>query len=902
MAFSRLPSLWRGVMRPGVYDRMSDDVRNPIPLALRAYDAGPAAIPRIHAAVTLRPQPAPASPTPDEPPSAPGGTPPPPGEPPDRDRRGGRRWRRGGGGQGDGPSRPRLRKLRLFLILTGLFLLALVSTAFGMMMAVASDIPLIENQQEYQHLGKNSYLFDDHWRPIGIFAAPNPEVIDTWKQISPEMIHAIIAVEDKRFWSDPGVDVRGIIRAFVSDITGGPTQGASTITEQFVKNALQQQGNRTILEKLREAALAFHLTRKWAPSKILTEYLNSIYFGNGAYGVESAARVYFGKQLGYDPNVATDGGTASCGDETTRLPSCASKLNYWQAALLAGMVSDPTAYNPIPFRPAAIDRRNLVLEDMLEQHYISRAQYEIGIAKGVPGPGDLEQPSEPAAAPYFTSWLRPQILAAVGVRPGATAQQQEAAEYRAYYGGLRIRTTLDLPMQQAADQAIAQDLPYGGSDSPVASLVAIDNRTGEVRAMVGGPIVDGHEDYGQYPFNLATEGERQPGSAFKPFTLTVALESGFGPDSVLLSAPADFIVPNSGGKEIFHVRNFGNTYSGPITLQEATDISDNSVFSRLGIEGLGPSGTSRIAALASQMGIQTPVSHNYAMILGGLTVGVNTLEMSHAYETFAAGGRRVYAPILGSPGKGPVGIAQINCPQRCDGRSELVATPHYKRILSASIAQEVHDMLAGVVQSGTGTAAAISGVDVVGKTGTTTNYADAWFVGWTPQMTTAVWVGFPNKLVPMATLFNGGPVEGGTYPAIIWHDFMTQALQILASEQPASKNTSTTSTSSTTSGPAPSTVGAPGTGQSTTGTPTTATTGAATGNGATGGGTAGGGTAGGGAVATGNPAPGGGGAAGGGTTGAGAGGGGTAGGGGSGSGTGGGAGSRSGGAGIGGGH
>ena len=657
-------------------------------------------------------------------------------------------------------------------------------------MSVASDIPQIENRQEYAKLGSNSYLYDNRWRPIGLFAAANPEVIDQWKQISRAVIRAVVAVEDKRFWADPGIDIKGIVRAFISDVSGGPTQGASTITEQFVKNALQQQGNRTILEKLREAALAFHLTQKWKPTKILTEYLNSAYFGNGAYGIESAARVYFGKQLGYDPNAATDGGTSSCGDYTNHLPSCASKLQYWQAALLAGMIANPSAYDPITNQQAAIDRRNLVLRDMLEQGDITRVHYEKGILQGVPTAADLQQPSEPAAAPYFTSWLRPQIIAAME-RGGVT---QKVAEYRAYYGGLKIRTTLDLKLQQAAEQSVAQILPYS-KGGPVASLVAIDNRTGEVRAMVGGPIVSNsagilQEDYKDSPFNLATEAERQPGSAFKPFTLAVALEHGYGPSSLMYSAPGDFVVPNSGGKEIFHVHNFGNAYSGAISLQAATDVSDNSVFARLGIQGLGRSGTKLIQAMAVNAGIRTPVSTNYAMILGGLKVGVSPLDMAHAYETFADGGRRVY-PSLASYG-GPTGIAEITY-----GHHDLKDRPNYRRVVPASIAQELHDMLTGPVQAGTATAAAISGLSVAGKTGTTTNYADAWFVGWTPQMTTAVWVGFPNKLIPMSTLFNGGPVEGGTFPAILWHSFMVQALQILASEQPSATHTSTTTTPTT---------------------------------------------------------------------------------------------------------
>ncbi len=458
-----------------------------------------------------------------------------------------------------------------------------------------------------------------------------------------------------------------------------------------------------------------------------------------------------------------------------------------------------------------------------------------------PAPGaDLgrrsSSPRSRAAAPYFTSWLRPQILAAMGLRHGVPAN---VAEYRAYYGGLKIRTTLDLKLQQAADQAISAELPTG-ENLPGASLVAIDNKTGEVRAMVGGPIVDGQEDYSQYPFNLATQGHRQPGSSFKPFTLAMALQyGGYGPDSIVDSAPQDFIVPNSGGKEHFIVHNFGNTYSGPITLAAATDISDNSVFAQVGIH----TGTKKIANFARRAGIRSPVSHNYAMILGGLKIGVSPLDMAHAYETFAEGGQRVYDNALGAPHKGPTGIAQIYCPKVCPHKT-MDDHPQYQRVLPASVAAVVHEMLTGVVQHGTGTEAAISGVDVAGKTGTTTNYADAWFVGWTPQLTTAVWVGYPNKLVPMTSAYNGAPVEGGTYPAIIWHSFMVQALQILAAENPTKDQSSTTTGTTTDTTSAPSSSSGSSGSSSGTATATTPTTG---GTGANGGGTpqtggAGGGT------------------------------------------------------------
>ena len=354
-----------------------------------------------------------------------------------------RRWRRGRDGR---RRKPKLRKLRLFSILIGFGLLAVISTVFGMMMSVASDLPQIENRAEYKAPEHNSYLYDDHWRKIGIFSPPNNEVIDTYGQLGPMMRDAIIAVEDKRFWTDPGVDVKGIARAFVSDVTGNPVQGASTIAQQFVKNALSQEDNRTVFEKLREAALAFHLTHEWPKTKILTEYLNSIYFGNGAYGAESAARVYFGKKLGYDPSLSSTGG---CGDAPLR--SCASALDAGQAALLAGMIANPSAFNPTAFPSSATSRRNVVLRDMYQQNYISHSQYVEGLNEGLPSAADIEQPEEPPAAPYFTSWLAPQIISAMergGVAP-------KVAEYRAYYGGLKIRTTIDLPMQQAAEQAIS---------------------------------------------------------------------------------------------------------------------------------------------------------------------------------------------------------------------------------------------------------------------------------------------------------------------------------------------------------------------------------------------------------------------------------------------------------------
>jgi penicillin-binding protein 1A len=747
-----------------------------------------------------------------------------------------RRWRRDRSGR---PPKPRVRKLRLLGILVALGALAFISLVFGMMMAVASDLPQLTNVTQ-QRQQVNSYLYDDTGKPIGIFASPTNTVIDSWSQISQSMVHAIVAVEDKRFWSDPGVDLKGVVRAFASDVTGGETQGGSTITEQFIKQVLGEENNRTIFEKLREAALAWQLTKRWTPMKILTQYLNTVYFGNGAYGIESAARVYFGAAHGYDANAGPDQPAGACGAATPqdpKRPTCASELEPWESALLAGMIANPTAFNP--FNPAtrklAMDRRNLVLQNMYQQGYLTRAKYDYATKQPLPPVADLQQPSEPPAAPYFTSWLRPQIIRAIELKDHVP---QKIAEYRAFYGGLKIKTTIDLPLQQAAQQAIDAEFPPG-TNGPTAALVAIDNQTGEVRAMVSG---DG--DWNQSQFNLAADSERQPGSAFKVFTLAEALATGeYGPDSLVDSAPQNilFKAPHIKPLQHFIVHNFGNTYSGPITLQEATDISDNTVFAQVGMHV----GTKLIALEAHRMGIRTPVSTNPAMIIGGLHTGVSPLDMAHAYETLAMGGVKVYNPILGDVDQGPIGIQSITCPQKdqiCGGSgADITNHPRYRRVLPAEVAATEKSMLEGVVSpGGTAPLAAIPGTVVWGKTGTTSNYVDAWFVGSTPQMTTAVWVGYPNSAVPMTTNYNGAPVEGGTFPAIIWNDFMTQALQILATEAADEHQGTTGATGTDTGGDTnptgtatnPSTV-TPSTGTTDTGTGTGngGNTGTGTGNG-----------------------------------------------------------------------
>jgi penicillin-binding protein 1A len=638
--------------------------------------------------------------------------------------------------------RTRLKRLRFLGLLFAVLVLGLISFVFGMFVAVASDLPSLTRFSLYKD-EKSSILYDDLGHPIGVLSQEN-RVIVTPEQIPRMVKNAVISIEDKRFWTNSGVDLRGIARAFVDDLEHkGAAQGASTIEEQFIKNALAAQSHRTIFEKLREAALAYQLSHKWSKEKIITAYLNTIYFGSGAYGIEAAAQTYFGQEPDH----------VGCGTPGQKL--CVEELKPWEAALLAGIIQSPTEYDPATHPAAAKDRRDTVLEQMYQQGYLTRSAYREALRQPLPATTAIQAPEEQSVegvdAGYFTSWVQQQVIERYG--------------QRAFYGGLKITTTLNLELQRAAEQAVNNYLSY--PEGPTASLVAIENSTGEVRAMVGG------RNYDESAFNLATEGERQPGSSFKAFDLAAALEHGISPDSVWSSKEKEFIVPDTDGHEKFVVHNDEGAYVGERTLTNALAYSDNSVFAEVGLDV----GTDKIAKLAHEMGITTPLSTNPAMTIGGLTTGVTPLDMAHAYETIAHGGERVSGTL--AEAGAPVGIQEVQAPNQplADGahseRNRVLA----HRVLSPEVASTETSMLETVLQYGTGKAAAI-GQFAAGKTGTTSNYVDAWFVGWDSKFTVAVWVGYPNKFIPMTSDFDGGPVLGGTFPALIWHDFQVAALQI----------------------------------------------------------------------------------------------------------------------------
>jgi penicillin-binding protein 1A len=659
--------------------------------------------------------------------------------------------------------KPKLKKLRFFLVFAGLGALAIISTIFGMMLSVSSDLPSLENHAQLR-VARNSVLFSSSGKDVTLakLTGAQNRILDESGEISPNVKNAVIAIEDKRFYEHSGVDYRGIARAVLQDVLRKrAAQGASTITQQFVKNVLEAQGQRTVFQKLREAALAYHLERQWPKDKILTQYLNTIYFGNGAYGIESAARTYFGTDAAYDPHAEKR----------------ATNLAPWQAAYLAGMIASPSAYDPVQHPVASHARMNLVLLRMLQQGMINRAQYDEQKNFYV-SPKSVRPPRPDSRVPYFSSWVTQQLL----------------DNYRStglvFGGGLKVTTSLDSDLQQAAEQAIRGRLAGIG---PSASLVAIDNKTGEVKAMVGG------SDFEHRPFNLATNGHRQPGSSFKPFTLIGALEKGVSPGRTFASSPRCYPVPHSKGEK-FCPKNYNDAYAGVTTLTGATVTSDNAVYAELGVDIVG---TNKIARVAHQMGVRTALSRNLAMTLGGLKEGVTPLEMAYAYSTLANDGERVWG-TLGPSSRSPVAIEKVLNP---DGSTRDVNHVRHTRVIPYGIAQTAKGILAQVISSGTGTAARI-GEFAAGKTGTTENYGDAWFVGFNKELTVAVWVGYPDKLKPMLTEYHGEPVAGGTFPAEIWHDFMTAWIKIRDTRKAAREgkdlseiSTTTTVTPTTTTTP-----------------------------------------------------------------------------------------------------
>jgi penicillin-binding protein 1A len=605
----------------------------------------------------------------------------------------------------------RIRKLRFLALLTVVFCVMTVSFAYGLVSSIASELPQLEPGKE-RRTERLGYIYaSDGKTVLAVLRGSESRIVVGSEQISPVMKQAIVAVEDRRFWEHRGVDAQGMARAVWADIRSQDfVQGGSTITQQFVKNQYTEQ-ERTVSRKLKEAALAWQLEQRWSKDRILTAYLNTIYFGNGAYGIEMAARVYFDEH-------ATD-------------------LTLPESALLAGLPASPGAYDPAANPEAAKVRRTTVLRLMLEQGLITAADYREADESPLPRADEIGVPGDKVRVGHFAEYVKQQLIPYYG-------------SGQVFGGGLKVYTSIDLDLQRLAHEAIDKWLP--DPKGPSAALVAIDPRDGRVLAMYGG------ESFHKSQFNLAVQGQRQTGSSFKPFVLATAVEQGISPSTVITSEPT---VVNLGDK-LWSVHNYEGSYLGPIDLQEATIHSDNSVYAQLTAQ-VGPE---NVADMAHRLGITRPLHDYFAIGLG--VEAVSPLEMARAFATFANGGERVDGSLLGNVPRAVLRVEDGNRADSNDAKPKKVIDPNETAI--------VNSILQRVVTEGTGTRAALDDRPVAGKTGTTENYGDAWFVGYTPQLAVAVWVGYADRLQPMETEFEGDPVAGGTFPALIWQTFAKRAL------------------------------------------------------------------------------------------------------------------------------
>ena len=584
---------------------------------------------------------------------------------------------------------------------------------------VAKGLPKLDIAA-HQPITQNTVIYDGspQHHVLAVLRGDESRVIVASDQIAPVVKRAVVAIEDRRFYEHDGVDYVSILRALGRDLAAGHTvQGGSTITQQFIKNAYLPRDERTadtVSRKLREAVLAYQLEKRWSKDKILTDYLNTIYFGQGAYGIEMAARTFFGRS--------------------------ARRLTLPQAALLAAVIQNPVRDDPFSDPAAARARRRVVLEAMREQGIVSA--HDAAAAARAPLPRRPHAPPKSHLAPYFVEYVISQLVHQFGA---ATA----------FGGGLRVYTTLDPRVQRDADRAATAIL--GRPDDPSVSLVAIDPHTGQVKALVGG------RNFARQQFDVAVDGRRQPGSAFKPFALATAIRQGMSPTSVFISEPKSI---DLGGGSTWNVSTYSGGYAGKITLTDATVESDNTVYADLSMM-VGPD---NIAATAADMGITSPVGDNPSIALGGLTTGVSPLEMANAYATLADGGERLSGTMMADGEPAPISITRVTDARgRVLVRNTLVrsrALLPWQAGLETSILQQV-------IERGTGQAAAI-GWPAAGKTGTTTDYADAWFCGYTPDLAAAVWVGYPGSQREM--IVRGIRVAGGTFPAMIWSRFAAGAL------------------------------------------------------------------------------------------------------------------------------
>jgi penicillin-binding protein 1A len=606
---------------------------------------------------------------------------------------------------------------RILLVGGGVFAAALVVgaiAAVGYVLHVAQSAPALASLRPLVG-GGSSQVFAANGTRLGFIQADQLRTPVSWDEIPANLKNATVAIEDQRFYQNDGVDLTGIFRSAVKDLTNGAAlQGGSTITMQLVRNLYLGGDQHTLKQKIIEAKLAIDYNEHHSKHSILTSYLNSVPYGTlggqTAVGVQAAARTFFDKP--------------------------ASELDLEQSALLAGLPQAPSQYNPFLYPTAARERRNEVLSKMAELHYISDA--EASAARDEPLEVKHGNFYSQRSEPFFFEYVREQLIH----RYGRNTVEQ---------GGLKVYTTIDLNKQREARKAIAEVLDE--PEDPAAAIVTIDPSSGDIEAMAES------ESYEQSQYNLAADGHRQPGSTFKAIDLADALSRGIDPDSTYYLSHT--LEPGwLPAYPTYEVKTFeGTSLNKSINLVNATLTSDNTVYAQLAAD----LGENTITQMAYKMGVTTHLSSYPAEALGGLTLGVTPLEMAVVYATLADGGWR----------DSPIAITKVVFPNGHVDSSW--GTPHRVKVLSNGITAEETSILHDNVLSGTATRSAID-CPTAAKTGTTSELVDAWLDGYTPDYSTVVWMGYPNKRVSMTDV-HGEPQQGGYLPAEIWHDYMASVTE-----------------------------------------------------------------------------------------------------------------------------
>jgi penicillin-binding protein 1A len=570
---------------------------------------------------------------------------------------------------------------------------------------VAATAPNIDDLKPIDK-GENSEILASDGSRLGFIRSDESRTPIDLEEIPEVMQEATIAIEDERFYEHDGVDWNAVVRAAIENIEAGETvQGGSTITQQLVRNLYIADPERDLERKIIEAELAQELEDERTKAWILEQYLNTASYGTlegrTSIGVEAAAQTYFSKK--------------------------ARELSLDEAALLAGLPQAPSQYNPFLDANAALDRRNEVLDAMLDHGYITADEHDVAINDGLGL--DRGYKYTRIKEPYFFDFVEQELIDRYGVN---TVRQ----------GGLKVTTSIRPELQKAAEQAI---INAGYSTDPTAAVASVDVQTGEIVALASS------RGYETSNFNVAAQGHRQPGSAFKVFVLTAALREGIDPYSTTYtSRQLSLDLPEYGHWEVNTAE--GSPCGCSMTIADATQASDNTVYAQLDLD-VGPE---KVTETAKLMGIESPLDSLPAEGIGGLRIGVTPLEMAAAYSTLASGGVRHVATA----------VTKVEFP---DGKVDVPAEGKEERVFSDGVAYTATDILETVISGGTGTSANI-GCPAAGKTGTTDDFTDAWFAGYTPQLSTAVWVGHPDA---RATL--GYNAFGGTLAAPIWQDYMSVA-------------------------------------------------------------------------------------------------------------------------------